>query len=230
MLKTKSTKRLKVIRGIICLFTLAMLVAAVVFLFLVDDVKKKRRLVFAIFQLLLMVGILVLPEKLKEKLDLKIPILLETSLTIFAFCGFVLGDVFDFYKKIPIWDSILHTFSGVILAYVGFVIIDYFVKKDSINVTMSPIFVCTSVVLFSLALGALWEIGEYLVDDVFGTNNQQYMESTRGTLYGKNDEPLKGHAALADTMKDLMLDLAGATAIATVEFCKEDHRKKKAQK
>lgn len=227
MLKTKSTKRLKVIRGIICLFTLAMLVAAVVFLFLVDDVKKKRRLVFSIVQLLLMMGIIILPEQLKERLGLKIPMILETSLIVFAFCGFVLGDVFDFYKKIPIWDSILHTFSGVILAYAGFVLIDYFVKKESVNISMGHMFICTSVVLFSLALGALWEIGEYLVDDIFGTNNQQYMESTRGTLYGKSDEPLVGHEALGDTMKDLMLDLAGATAIATIEYCKEDYRKKK---
>lgn len=227
MLETKSAKRFKIIRGIICVFTFSMLVGAVVFLFLVDDVKKKRRLIFAIFQLLLMMAIIIIPERIRVKWDLKIPILLETSLTVFAFCGFVLGDVFDFYKKIPIWDSILHTFSGVILAYAGFVIIDYFVKKDSINVSMSPIFVCVSVVLFSLSLGALWEIGEYLVDDIFGTNNQQYMKSTRGTLYGKNDEPLVGHDALADTMKDLMLDLAGATAIATIEFCKDDYRKKK---
>ena len=62
-----------------------------------------------------MIGIIILPEQLKERLDLKIPIMLETSLTVFAFCGFVLGDVFDFIK-IPIWDSILHAFSGVILA------------------------------------------------------------------------------------------------------------------
>ena len=230
MLETKSTKKFKIIKGIICILTLAMLVAAVIFLFIVDDMKKKRRLIFSIVQLLLMIGIIILPEQLKERLDLKIPIMLETSLTVFAFCGFVLGDVFDFYKKIPIWDSILHAFSGVILAYAGFVLIDYFVKRESVNISMGHMFICTSVVLFSLALGALWEIGEYLVDDIFGTNNQQYMKSTRGTLYGQKDVPLEGHAALGDTMKDLMLDLAGATAIVTIEYCKEDYRKKKAKK
>lgn len=156
--------------------------------------------------------------------------MLETSLTIFAFCGFVLGDVFDFYKKIPVWDSILHAFSGIILAYVGFVLIDYFVKRDSINLSMGHMYICVSVVLFSLALGAIWEIGEYLVDDIFGTNNQQYMKSTRGTLYGKEDEPLLGHEALNDTMKDLMLDLAGASIVGVVEYLKEDRRKHKVKK
>ena len=207
-----------------------MLIAAIVFLFIVDDSKKIRRLIFSIVQLLLMMGIIILPDHLKDKLGLKIPIMLETSLTIFAFCGFVLGDVFDFYKKIPVWDSILHAFSGIILAYVGFVLIDYFVKRDSINLSMGHMYICVSVVLFSLALGAIWEIGEYLVDDIFGTNNQQYMKSTRGTLYGKEDEPLLGHEALNDTMKDLMLDLAGASIVGVVEYLKEDRRKHKVKK
>ena len=230
MLETKSTKRLKIIKTIICTLTMIMLIAAIVFLFIVDDSKKIRRLIFSIVQLLLMMGIIILPDHLKDKLGLKIPIMLETSLTIFAFCGFVLGDVFDFYKKIPVWDSILHAFSGIILAYVGFVLIDYFVKRDSINLSMGHMYICVSVVLFSLALGAIWEIGEYLFDDIFGTNNQQYMKSTRGTLYGKEDEPLLGHEALNDTMKDLMLDLAGASIVGVVEYLKEDRRKHKVKK
>ena len=217
MLETKSTKRLKIIKTIICTLTMI-------------DSKKIRRLIFSIVQLLLMMGIIILPDHLKDKLGLKIPIMLETSLTVFAFCGFVLGDVFDFYKKIPVWDSILHAFSGIILAYVGFVLIDYFVKRDSINLSMGHMYICVSVVLFSLALGAIWEIGEYLVDDIFGTNNQQYMKSTRGTLYGKEDEPLLGHEALNDTMKDLMLDLAGASIVGVVEYLKEDRRKHKVKK
>lgn len=230
MFKTKSDKGITGIRLIICVFTMVMLIAAIVFLFIVDEVTKKRRLVFSIIQLLLMMSIIILPEKLKDKIGLQIPIVLESSMTVFAFCGFVLGDVFDFYKKIPVWDSILHAFSGVILAYAGFVLIDYFVKRESINISMGHMFICTSVVLFSLALGAVWEIGEYLTDDIFGTNTQQYMESTQGTLYGKKDIPLEGHDALADTMKDLMLDLAGAATIATIEYCKEEYRKKKISK
>lgn len=230
MLGEKSTKRFRLIKGTICILTLGMLIAAIFLLFVVDDMKKKRRIIFSIVQLLLMLGIIVLPQRLKDRVGLIIPLTLETSLTVFAFCGFVLGDVFDFYKKIPIWDSILHTFSGVILAYAGFVLIDYFTKRESIDIYMGHMFICVSVVLFSLSVGALWEIGEYIADDLFKTNNQQYMKSTRGTLYGQKDVPLQGHEALADTMKDLMLDLAGATAVVTIEYCKVEYQKKKASK
>ena len=43
MLETKSTKRLKIIKTIICTLTMIMLIAAIVFLFIVDDSKKIRR-------------------------------------------------------------------------------------------------------------------------------------------------------------------------------------------
>ena len=38
MLETKSTKKFKIIKGIICILTLAMLVAAGIFLFIVYDI------------------------------------------------------------------------------------------------------------------------------------------------------------------------------------------------
>lgn len=227
VLRNYSTKRLKFIKSVITILTLAMLIVAIITIFIANDAKIIRRTIFSLVQLVLMMGVIILPEKLKERWELKIPIALETALTVFAFCGFILGDVFNFYKRIPIWDSILHMFSGVLLAYIGFVLIDYFVKKESINISMGHIYICISVILFSLSLGALWEIGEYIVDDIFKTNNQQYMKSTRGTLYNKTDEPLVGHDALKDTMKDLILDFSGAAIVATVEYAKEYYNKRK---
>ena len=67
------------------------------------------------------------------------------------------------------------------------------------------------------------------VDDIFKTNNQQYMETTRSTLYDEDDIPLQGHEALNDTMKDLMLDLAGAIGVACIEYVKLE-KKQKSQK
>lgn len=54
------------------------------------------------------------------------------------------------------------------------------------------------------------------------------MQSTRATLYDEDDIPLQGHAALDDTMKDLMLDLAGAIVVATIEYKKIERKQKKA--
>ena len=76
--------------------------------------------------------------------------------------------------------------------------------------------------MFSLGAGAFWEICEYTYDDIFHTNSQQYMETTEGTLIGSEDVPLKGHDALTDTMKDLILDLGGSLIVATYEFVRHD--------
>ena len=72
--------------------------------------------------------------------------------------------------------------------------------------------------MFALSLGAVWEIGEYLMDDWFGLNSQQYMMTTSTTFTGKEDIPLVGHQALKDTMKDLILDAGGAIVVATTGY------------
>ena len=116
------------------------------------------------------------------------------------------------------------------IAYVGFIVIEYLDKEYTIPLSVSPLFMSLIVVSVALAIGAIWEIGEYTVDDIFHTNNQQYMESTRSTLYDEDDIPLQGHDALNDTMKDLMLDLAGAIGVACIEYRKLEKKQKVSQK
>lgn len=204
-------------RKIIFWLVAFMLIVAIYLLFFNHTINKSR-IVFVMFQLLCMLFVLRLPHFVKKRFNIQIPNLLDFIFVIFAFSGFILGDVFNFYAKIPFWDSILHTLSGVIIAYIGFIVIDFLDKEYTIPLSVSPKFISALVISVALSIGAIWEIGEYLVDDIFHTNNQQYMESTRGTLYGQKDIPLLGHEALNDTMKDLMLDLAGALVVATIGY------------
>ena len=189
-----------------------------------------RKIIFwlVMVQLIAMLFVLRIPKFIQDKYHFTIPNLLDFVLITFAFSGFILGDVLNFYGKIPYWDSILHTLSGIVIAYVGFIVIEYLDKEYTIPLSVSPLFMSVIVVSVALAIGAVWEIGEYTVDDIFHTNNQQYMQSTRATLYDEDDIPLQGHAALDDTMKDLMLDLAGAIVVATIEYKKIERKQKKA--
>ena len=108
------------------IFYLVILLLAIVVLKLIfDDSASKGRLVFYIGQFLAMLIVLRISQFIEIKFNFKVPYLLDFSLITFAFCGFILGDVFNFYGKFPIWDSILHTFSGVLIAYIGFIIIQY---------------------------------------------------------------------------------------------------------
>ena len=94
--------------------------------------------------------------------------------------------------------------------------------EKSKYIYMNKYFTCLFLVVFSLGIGAFWELLEYSCDGLFHTNAQQYMASTKGTLVSKKDIPLKGHEALKDTMKDLALDLGGSLIVATYGFIKHD--------
>ena len=232
-MKTKLKERkpyyLIIARKFIFWSLVLMLMIAIFLLFTRKDANKGR-LIFTMVQLIAMLFVLRIPKFIQELYHFEIPHLLDFVLISFAFCGFILGDVLNFYGKIPYWDSILHTFSGVVIAYIGFIVIQYLDKEYTIPLSVSPLFMSLIVVSVALAIGAIWEIGEYTVDDTFHTNNQQYMESTRSTLYDENDIPLQGHEALNDTMKDLMLDLAGAIGVACIEYRKLEKKQKEFQK
>ena len=212
------------------IFWLVVLMLGIALYLLLTRENNKGRLIFTIVQLLAMLFVLRIPAFIQEIYHFKIPYLLDFVLITFAFSGFILGDVFNFYGRIPYWDSVLHAFSGVVIAYVGFIVIEYLDKEFTIPLSVSPLFMSLIVVSVALAIGAIWEIGEYTVDDIFHTNNQQYMESTRSTLYDEDDIPLQGHDALNDTMKDLMLDLAGAIGVACIKYRKLEKKQKVSQK
>lgn len=225
-LKEKKPYYLYITRKIIFGIVMAMLGLAC-YLLIFNHQINKGRIIFTMVQLIGMLLVLHIPHFIQENYHFQIPYSLDFIFVLFAFGGFILGDVFDFYGKIPFWDSILHTFSGVLIAYVGFIVIKYLDKEYTIPLSVSPMFLSILVVSVALSIGAVWEIGEYLVDDIFHTNNQQYMATTRGTLYNGKDTPLQGHEALNDTMKDLMLDLAGAVAVASIGYKKLEMKQRK---
>ncbi|WP_028044807.1 hypothetical protein [Candidatus Stoquefichus massiliensis] len=227
-LKEKKPYYLIIARKVI-FWLVTLMLGIAIFLLLTRKDANKGRIIFTMVQLIGMLFVLKIPQFIKNKYDFQIPNLLDFILISFAFSGLILGDVFNFYGKIPYWDSILHTFSGVVIAYVGFIVIEFLDKEYTIPLSVSPLFMSVIVVSVALAIGAVWEIGEYTVDDIFHTNNQQYMQSTRSTLYDEDDIPLQGHDALDDTMKDLMLDLAGAIVVASIEYKKIEHKQKKAR-
>ncbi len=224
--KEKKPYYLIITRQFIFWLVMALLLLAL-YLLIFNHTLNKGRILFYIGQFLAMLFVLRIPQFIKQKYNIHIPYTLDFALITFAFCSFILGDVFNFYGRFPIWDSILHTFSGVLIAYVGFIVIDFLDKEYSIPLSVSPMFMSILVVSVALSIGAVWEIGEYLVDDFTGTNNQQYMASTRGTLYNDEDIPLVGHEALKDTMKDLMLDLAGAVAVGVIGYKRIEYIQKK---
>lgn len=213
----KKNKKHMIIQSSIFTFSFVLFVMTFIYCFFFKP-NRMHKMLFIMFQLIAMMSVIIGACLFENKFKIDIPDSLESMVVVFAFCGFILGDVFDFYGKFPYWDSLLHTFSGVILAYIAYVIIDNIVKSQKFKLELQPIYLSLFSVMFALSLGAMWEIGEFMMDDWFGLNSQQYMQTTSGTITQQEDIPLVGHEALRDTMKDLILDAGGAIVVASTGY------------
>ncbi|MBQ5777962.1 MAG: hypothetical protein IIV97_03985 [Oscillospiraceae bacterium] len=174
------------------------------------DGHFKSDYVLMLFQCILGLLVIGLPSFLERRWSFEIPNYMTILYFIFLYCAIYLGEVRNFYYLIPHWDTILHAFSGAMLGAFGFALISILNDSERVKVALSPLFVCIFAFSFALAAGAVWEIYEFSGDALLGLNMQKFREAD-GTL-------LIGHAALSDTMKDLIIDAVGAGAVVLTGY------------
>ena len=116
---------------------------------------------------------------------------------------------------------VLHGIYGVMLGILGYEIISAFINSEKGRIPVSPFFISIWVVCFALAIGAMWEIWEYMADGIFGLNTQEYLTSS-GTF--DKSTPLQGRNALTDTMEDIILDFLGAAIIGVTCYIEWRHK------
>ena len=182
------------------------------------------RLYFNAFQSFLMMVLILLPLFIRKMTHLVIPWPIEVIYLIFCSLCLILGEIGEFYNKVSWWDSMLHTLSGVLIGALGYIFINTIDKSNKNEIKLTPIFTSILVMMFVMSVGYLWEIFEWWADELTGSNMQRYLESGSPTIGG--GVPLVGHAALADTMKDLMLNILGGLGIAIYGFFQMKHDKK----
>ncbi len=175
-----------------------------------EFVRVKGDYVLMLAQCVLGIVAMLLPGMLQKRVGLLIPSGMLMLYALFLYCAIYLGEVRSFYYNVPHWDSILHAFSGALLGALGFSFVTLLNNTDRFDVHLSPIFVATFALCFAMALGVVWEVYEYLADVIMGTNMQKF-GTEDGTLF-------VGQAALADTMKDLIVDTVGAFAMSVIGY------------
>ena len=178
------------------------------------------------------------PQFLDKKLSVTIPVGLETVILIFIFSAEIFGEINAFYVKIPIWDSILHTTNGFLMAAIGFALIDLFNRSEKFSIKMSPYFVAFFAFCFSMTVGVLWEFFEFSMDQFFGLDMQKdwivtAINSVKLNPTGANvpihvdvqsvvingeQWNLGGYLdiGLIDTMKDLIVNFIGAVVFSVI--------------
>lgn len=143
-------------------------------------------------------------ELLARRLRVYIPAQFQLIAVAMAFAALFLGEARDFYTRFWWWDSALHLAAGLILGIVGFLLVHILNEMEDVGVYMKPGFVALFAFMFALGTGALWEIFEFFMDQVFGTNLQKPMF---------NDP-----SGLSDSMLDLVVDAVGALIMCTYGY------------
>jgi hypothetical protein len=172
--------------------------------------KLKSDYLLMLTQCALGLLVMMLPSMLSRRWRIVLPDVIVVLYYIFLYCAIFLGEIFDFYDRIPHWDTILHAFSGAMLGALGFALVDFLNRDRGTRVSLSPFFVALFAFSFALAAGALWEIYEFSFDALLGLNMQKHT-TAEGTV-------LVGAKALSDTMEDLIVDGIAAFAVAVIGF------------
>ena len=118
------------------------------------------------------------------------------AIVLFVAGTLFLGEAFDFYNRFWWWDIAMHGGSAVGFGLIGFVLVFMMFQGD--RFAAPPIAVAFFGFCFALAVGVVWEIFEFGMDQVFGLNMQK--------------------SGLMDTMGDLIIDTFGALIGSTAGF------------
>lgn len=140
--------------------------------------------------------ITLLPLVLGKRFAVTIPPEFELLAVVFIYGSLFLGEVQGYYLRFWWWDAVLHAGSGVLLGILGFLLVHTMNELESVELQLRPRFVALFAFTFSIGMGALWEIFEFSMDQLFNLNMQK--------------------SGLIDTMWDLIVDTAGALFISLV--------------
>ncbi len=159
-----------------------------------------------------------IPSVLARRLRFEIPGFLYTMYIIFLYCGIFLGEVTSFFYVVPHWDDFLHAFSSMMTGFFAVMVITILNRDDNLVFRISPFFVALFAFTFSVAIGALWEVYEFVGDGLLGMNMQKFITAD-GTV-------LIGHAALSDTMKDIIVDMLGGLISSAIGYFSVKHSRR----
>jgi len=135
-------------------------------------------------------------EIFRKKYDIIIPVEFDILIILFIYATLFLGEIYDFYYKYWWWDTLLHGTSAFVFGLTGFLIL--FVLQNTSKIKTNPIWIATFAFAFAVSIGALWEIFEFGMDQIFGLNMQK--------------------SGLIDTMWDLIIDVIGALIASIIGF------------
>ena len=154
------------------------------------------------FLVLAIMAITLSPALIGRRLRVYIPPEFQVLAVVFVFAALFLGEIHSYYARFWWWDIALHTSSGLLMGILGFLLVYVLNENEHADLHMRPVFVALFAFLFSVTVGTLWEIFEFAMDQIIGTNMQKPM--------------LGDPSGLTDTMWDMIVNALGALSISTL--------------
>lgn len=155
-------------------------------------------------EILVILSITFLPLLLGKRFQVRIPHEFELFAVVFIYASLFLGEIHGYYTRYWWWDMVLHAGSGLLLGILGFLMVYVLNEKEDIELELNPGFMALFAFVFAIALGVIWELFEFSMDQIFGMNMQKPMF---------NDP-----SGLTDTMWDLIIDGIGAGIISVLGY------------
>lgn len=195
--------------------------------------------------------IYILPYIVQKKLKINLSLTLKILFYSFIYTSVILGEIYNFYEKFCLLDTILHILSGFLMGIIGYIIIGLLNNKTKFSLT--PIFILFITFSFSITMGTLWELVEFSTDKYIKKDCQRDSIVTnistlelsknkkkplklnkivKTKIYSDNGNKLtiiKGgylDIGIIDTMKDLLSNLIGAIIICIIGYIyiKKDYK------
>ncbi len=193
------------------------------------------------FVCILSLALFLAPTIIEKKLKIDLPSTLEIIILLFVFSAEILGEIHNYYTKVPAWDTILHTINGFLFAAVGFSLLDIMNRNSRFKFQLSPFYLALVAFCFSMTIGVLWEFFEFGCDLILGTDMQKdfiintissvklnpsgenipvIINDISKTVAGNTDLGISGYLdiGLFDTMKDLLVNFIGALLFSVIGF------------
>lgn len=200
-----------------------------------------------VFLCILTLILLIVPSMIQLNLKIELPTTLEIIILLFIFSAEILGEIQEYYIKIQGWDTILHTLNGFLMAAIGFSLVDILNREERLKFELSPAFMSIVAFCFSMTVGVVWEFFEYGMDTFFGLDMQKdtiihtvnsVMLDPDGrnvptAIHNINDVIVNGQSlglggyldiGLHDTMKDLLVNFAGAVVFSIIGYFYIKHK------